>query len=782
MMDGLISRSQNKLDPPFGLHSFRQMTTRGWIVVVAICAIAVAASSSRIIVDRGFEFYLGPFFYLLAYRLGGLRLAIPMVFLTMGASVLWWGHAFSLGVSLAHVLFIDRFRFAGRSLAIATVVFYSTFGAAALYLILYFNYSPTSSIIALTIIRKLLNEVLLAALVDLTVSLLALNLLTGRISKRRTINLAELLSASITLIVVTSALVLFVGSIARFPQEFRTFKAETALQVQVRIGRGLFLGEPYLGLTELRNDGVTRQDVMIARDEDSLRSAEAMATFGCQRIDDGSQVTGPKDQNTFAYWVSACQLANVTILGQQYHYLYSTRPIAERAYRGVLLQMIGPALILLFAILLQLIITRGLKRSLQAWKEVTEGFGRSGLSAPGSLAFDEFERPIAAIVAANNRFADVMDERKRVVRTVSELKKEMDLTFASNILFQPETGMLQFTDVDMDRAAIRRSQRVHPNDCMAFSEVSHEPDAFIEFRMAEDETNDWYLLVVQELLGPGHWRSGWMVHLRQSKLAQNRMLQQARLVELGGMASALSHELKQPLFTISLCAENGRLLLDQGTEESVPRARGKLDRISEQVDRARDIIGRISRYARIEDSDPEPLDPADVVGTTLSFMRPLLVQHDVGVQVVSPEDSGLRVLAPRVGLEQVLVNAIQNAIDSIAARRERQDPGLTGAIELTVEPVGEGLRISIADNGEGLALSHPQAAFDAFTTTKDSDRGTGLGLYISRQIVMEIGGKIAIESRPAPERGAILTIDFPEFVVVQEDTPPEDVQGDTVHA
>ena len=255
MMDGLISRSQNKLDPPFGLHSFRQMTTRGWIVVVAICAIAVAASSSRIIVDRGFEFYLGPFFYLLAYRLGGLRLAIPMVFLTMGASVLWWGHAFSLCVSLAHVLFIDRFRFAGRSLAIATVVFYSTFGAAALYLILYFNYSPTSSIIALTIIRKLLNEVLLAALVDLTVSLLALNLLTGRISKRRTINLAELLSASITLIVVTSALVLFVGSIARFPQEFRTFKAETALQVQVRIGRGLFLGEPYLGLTELSNDG-----------------------------------------------------------------------------------------------------------------------------------------------------------------------------------------------------------------------------------------------------------------------------------------------------------------------------------------------------------------------------------------------------------------------------------------------------------------------------------------------------------------------------------------------
>jgi len=84
------------------------------------------------------------------------------------------------------------------------------------------------------------------------------------------------------------------------------------------------------------------------------------------------------------------------------------------------------------------------------------------------------------------------------------------------------------------------------------------------------------------------------------------------------MASALSHELKQPLFTISLCAENGRLLLDQNNGESVARTRGKLDRISEQVDRAREIIGRISGYARIEDSAPEPLYLAEVFSDALN--------------------------------------------------------------------------------------------------------------------------------------------------------------------
>jgi len=244
------------------------------------------------------------------------------------------------------------------------------------------------------------------------------------------------------------------------------------------------------------------------------------------------------------------------------------------------------------------------------------------------------------------------------------------------------------------------------------------------------------------------------------------MLQQARLVELGGMASALSHELKQPLFTISLSAENGRLLLDQASPDGAARARDKFDRISEQVNRARDIIARISRYARIENDSPEPLDLGDVVSTTLSFMRPLLIQNDVGVKMTLPDGPPVLLLAPRVGLEQVLVNAIQNAVDSIATRREAEDASLTGAVELEVTVSESGVRISIVDNGAGLSLSHPDRAFDAFMTTKKTDRGTGLGLYISRQIVMEIGGKISIRSREAPERGAILTIDFPDFVAI----------------
>ena len=777
-MDRRLALAAFGAEPPFGTQTLGQMTARGWLLAIVFCIVAVAASSFRIVLAPGFELYLGPLFYLFAYRIGGLRLALPMVVLTMGASVLWWGHVFTIMMAFAHVLFVDRVRFAGRSLAIATVVFFLTIGALAAYLFLHFYYDASATIIALSIIRKLLNEVLMAALVDLAVSLLVVNLRAGRVTTRRTISLSELLPASITLIVMTSALVLFVGSVRQFPQDFNAFKAETELQVELRIGRGIFREEPFLGLAELRHAGIAQQRVLISEEESSLRSSAAMALFGCERIDDGSQVTGPNDRSTFAYWVSACQLAETRVANRDFYFLFSTRPLAESAYRNVLLQMLGPGLILAFAILLQLFVTRAMKRSLQAWKEVAENFGRPGLDAPGKLAFSEFERPIAAIVAANNSFAGLVEERKRIASAVDELKKEMDLSLAANIRFEQEKCMLHFQDISMDRMGEARSEQVHPNDCIVFADMRDSAEAFIEFRIAGDDSNDWYLLVARDLRGPAQWRSGWIVRLRQSKLAQNRMLQQARLVELGGMASALSHELKQPLFTISLCAENGRLLLDQADEEGVSRARGKMDRISDQVTRARDIIARISRYARIEDSDPEPLAVGEVIGTTLSFMRPLLVQHDVGVLVSLPDGPEPGLLAPRVGLEQVLVNAIQNAVDSIATRRETEDRGLTGAIELVVEQAGEGLRISIIDNGMGLSLSHPESAFDAFVTSKDSDRGTGLGLYISRQIVMEIGGKIAISSREQPERGAIVTIDFPAFAVVASDTPSSGAQAE----
>ena len=116
-MNDIVNRLRHGGEFQLAAEPLRQMTVQGWALTIILLAVAIGASSFRIILAPGFEMYLGPIFYLLAYRLGGLRLAIPMVLLTMASSWFWWGHIFTIALALGHVLFINWTRFAGSSLA-----------------------------------------------------------------------------------------------------------------------------------------------------------------------------------------------------------------------------------------------------------------------------------------------------------------------------------------------------------------------------------------------------------------------------------------------------------------------------------------------------------------------------------------------------------------------------------------------------------------------------------------------------------------------------------------
>lgn len=744
--------------------AIRPRTPRAWSMAALLAVVAIAASSFRIILAPGFELYLGPLFYLLAYRLGGVKLALPVAAITMLPSFFWWGHVFSIVLALAHVVVIARMPRL-RDLAIPTLIFSVGIAAPAGYLFLRFHYGAPDVVIALAVIRKLLNDVLLAAIVDMACAIFSFDLAQGRLFRRPTIRLAQLLPATVSLIILTSTLAPFVNNVARFSKDFAHAQAEMSLFAELEIRRAPV--DEASGRDVFRDAGGDHADhaIIIASRLSEPIQAKVRQRLGCTQIDDGAQVMGPNDRNTFAYWLSACQRGKVDVGGRRYFYFYSTRPLAERAFRGTLLEMVGPGIILFVSLLLHLFMNRGVEQSLGAWKLVVEALGKPDITQPRRLLFSEFSSPISAIVAANNRFATLVEERRRLADAVVELKGEMDLRLASDIRFDRETGALHFTEVSIDCPARKESIIVYPSDRSAVAGISAASEAFVEFRIDGGAAPDWYLLSARGLDEPGHWRSGWIVRLRQSKLAHDRVLQQARLIELGGMASALSHELKQPLFTIALSSENGRLLIDQATPEAMAKARAKFDRISEQVNRSRDIIARISRYSRIEEDDPAPVEIGEVINTALRFMRPLMVQKNVYVRTELP--APVMVLASRVGIEQLLVNAIQNSVDAILSRSEAGEAGFQGEIGVSVTVDQDGVRMQVTDNGTGMLQSDPETAFGAFVTTKPADSGTGLGLYISRQIVMEMGGRISIASRPAPERGAVMTVDLPAHLIAR---------------
>lgn len=730
------------------------------VPTMLLAALAIGLSSFRIVIAPGFEMYLGPIFYLIAYRYGGLRVGLPIAVAVMAPSLFWWGHVYSILIAVAHVLFLHWLRARRWSFSILTLVFQMTVGVVATALIMSFHYEAPLAIAALTYVRKLLNDLLLAALVDLGIALIWLDPATRRISFRTSVRLSRLMESATILIVIGSALAMFLGDVRDFPRIFTDFQRDIGQNVELSILQAERRGRTFLGPQMIDTGETSPQELVLATSPAALTADAVTQRLGCARIDDGGKVTGPNDRNTFAYWMSACQLKRTAVSGQPIYYVYSTAPIAEAAYYHVLAEMIGPALILALAIALQTFAGRAMAGSIHAWRDVVGAFGSPDIVAPTGLMFTEFKWPIATFVDTNNRYASLIQERGRLVDAVEELKRGIDLRLVSDVRFDPIEGGLRFTEVSIDRPAEATLLRVHPNDWLAFANAQTEREAFIEFRLGSGERDDWYLLLARAPTAPGRWQSGCILRLRQAQIAQDRMLQKARLIELGGMASAISHEIKQPLFTIALAAENGAFLLDS-PETSPAQVRVKFERIMEQVDRARAIIGRISHYARIDSGDGEPFDLAEGVKAATTFMRPLLVQEDVRIDVIVDTAEPLVVRLPRVGLEQIIVNAIQNAVDAIVTRRAAEPEGMPGKIEIRIGSTEDGLAIRLTDNGTGLTIDGAETAFEAFMTTKSGDKGTGLGLYISRQIMMEIGGTIAIESRPAPEHGAVVTLALP---------------------
>jgi two-component system C4-dicarboxylate transport sensor histidine kinase DctB/two-component system sensor histidine kinase TtrS len=221
-----------------------------------------------------------------------------------------------------------------------------------------------------------------------------------------------------------------------------------------------------------------------------------------------------------------------------------------------------------------------------------------------------------------------------------------------------------------------------------------------------------------------------------------------RLAELGQLSCTIAHELRQPLFTISMASENLRLMLDTDAGDR-DRMRQSVHRIAEQVQRAQTIIDQTLAYATGVDTPPDVADLGEAAANATGFLAGLLERSDVEMKAdwsIAPAFVGVS----RIEMEQVFVNLLRNAVESIEDRRRAGWQG-AGKVVLTIERVGANVRCIITDNGAGLTPQLSEAAFEPFFTTK-ARNGTGLGLHICRQILAKAGGVIRLV--PGPAEGA----------------------------
>ena len=237
---------------------------------------------------------------------------------------------------------------------------------------------------------------------------------------------------------------------------------------------------------------------------------------------------------------------------------------------------------------------------------------------------------------------------------------------------------------------------------------------------------------------------------------QSELVHMSRLTAMGEMASALAHELNQPLAAIANYMKGSRRLLENRQDQSLSVLRDAMEKAADQALRAGDIIRRLRDFVSRGESERRVEDVKKLIEEASALA--LVGAKDKGVRVRFAFAPRLNyVLADKVQVQQVLLNLIRNAIDAMETAPTRE-------LVVATSPAPDNMvEISVADTGGGIAPEIADQLFQPFVTTKS--HGMGVGLSISRTIIESHGGSIA--PRPNPGGGTIFTFTLP--VVTKEE-------------
>jgi len=204
-----------------------------------------------------------------------------------------------------------------------------------------------------------------------------------------------------------------------------------------------------------------------------------------------------------------------------------------------------------------------------------------------------------------------------------------------------------------------------------------------------------------------------------------------RLAELGTLTGGLAHEIKNPLSTIQL---NLQLLQEDLTPTIEDRAVRRLETIRRETSRLRDILDDFLRYAGRLELDRKPTELNALLEELADFFSPQAQLQKVQLRLSKSPAELIATIDPKL-IKQALLNLMLNALQAMPQG---------GDLILKLTRQGDAAVIDVIDTGTGFAEEAAQRIFDAYYSTKKS--GTGLGLAMTRRLIHEHGGRIAVHS------------------------------------
>lgn len=267
-----------------------------------------------------------------------------------------------------------------------------------------------------------------------------------------------------------------------------------------------------------------------------------------------------------------------------------------------------------------------------------------------------------------------------------------------------------------------------------------------EFRITTPDNLVRYVLAETVMLPDGRYLGFLKDNSDQHELVK-QLLQSERLSGIGELAAGIAHEINQPLNTIAFSLDN---LFDalKTHHTDVDYIQKKADKIFEGILRMRNIIDHVRTFSRDQENYlPMSFDVSQSISNALS-----LVSEQYKKQGIILEAQPGRITHMPVGntykFEQVILNLLSNARDSIEEKSEKSNENFTGKISINSNQTPKELVISVQDNGIGINPDKLAKVLLPFYTTKEAGKGTGLGLSISYGIIKEMDGEIRIESSP----------------------------------
>ncbi len=247
-----------------------------------------------------------------------------------------------------------------------------------------------------------------------------------------------------------------------------------------------------------------------------------------------------------------------------------------------------------------------------------------------------------------------------------------------------------------------------------------------------DSAKKTYVLIIDDI-----------THQKEMEL---RILHNDRLISLGRLAMSIAHEINQPLNGINAIVQGHQFRLQRGQDIPVKRLDQDYKLIIDQIRNITSIIDQLRLFGRTyKHISTEKIELKELIHKTLILINYNLKQQRIEL-IIDLSKETINFIANAFQIQQVIINLLHNAAESIEEKMRKFEQFKTPQIKLSLYKDDRFIHLTVNDNGMGIPLEDRYRIFDPFFTTKEAQGGTGLGLSISYGIIKSYNGDIEVNS------------------------------------